>query len=200
MHVWPLKDKAKVVPVVRTARLVLRPAQMDDFLAWQEVRGRNQEFLKPYEPAWPSASLTKEFFARRAQRLMQDWLEDRCYAFLIFDHDQKLLGGININNVVRGAGQYAALGYWLDEDAQGKGIMREAAQGVLHYAFTDLHLERMNAATLPHNHKSMNMLRKLGFAEEGYAKAYIQIDGKRQDHVLFGLNAADFLSAAGNTR
>ena len=185
------------MPVLKTARLCLRPAQMSDYAQWHDVRQRNQDFLKSYEPTWPPSCLSEEFFTRRTQRLTQDWQEDRCYAFLILKDDNiSLLGGININNVARGAAQYGALGYWLDEQSQGQGIMHEAATAILKYAFTSLQLERMNAATLVRNHKSMNMLKKLGFTEEGLAKAYIQIDGLRQDHVLFGLNAPDFLRAA----
>jgi RimJ/RimL family protein N-acetyltransferase len=44
------------------------------------------------------------------------------------------------------------------------------------------------------------MLERLNFTEEGFAKNYIQIDGRRQDHVLYGLNAGDYLGPAGNTR
>lgn len=195
VSVWPLKKKTKDVTVLKTARLTLRPARMDDFAQWHEVRKRNRVFLKPFEPAWPDDALGKEFFVRRTHRLDHDWATDRSYGFLIFK-GENLIGGININNVVRGAGQYAALGYWLDEKMQGQGLMNEAAAAVLIYAFDTLGLARMNAATLPHNRKSMNMLMKLGFAEEGYAKAYIQIDGIRQDHILFGLNADDFSGAA----
>lgn len=78
--------------------------------------------------------------------------------------------------------------------------MTEATQGVLDYAFSILSLHRMNAATLPHNHKSRAMLIRAGFTEEGFAKNYIQIEGRRQDHILYGINAADFLSAARDTR
>ena len=71
-------------------------------------------------------------------------------------------------------------------------MMTQAARAVLSYAFTDLRLQRINAATLEHNNKSRKMLERLGFREEGFAKAYIQIAGIRQDHVLYGLNADDF--------
>lgn len=137
---------------------------------------------------------------RRAARLAREWEQDRTYAFLIFLKEGRLAGGLNINNVSRGAANYGALGYWLDESLQGNGYMTEAGFAVLEYAFSALQLSRMNAATLPHNHKSRAMLHRLGFVEEGFAKNYIQIDGRRQDHVLFGLNAPDFSGAPGDTR
>ena len=184
--------------VLQTPRLTLRPATMDDLAQWQTVRGLNQAYLKPYEPTWPEQALDQEFFARRVARLTQDWRDDRTYSFLILRED-RLIGGININNVTRGAAQYAALGYWLDEMSQGNGYMTEAGAAVLHYAFVHLGLQRMNAAALPANRRSRAMLARLGFAEEGFAKAYIQINGQRQDHVLYGLNADDYISALNNS-
>lgn len=196
---WLLKDKSAAFKEVTllSDRLRLRAARLSDYPQWAQVRGRNRDYLKPYEPAWPEQSLEKDFFQRRVQRLNHDWNADRSYAFLIFEHTQdRLIGGININNVTRGAAQCATLGYWLDEAQQGQGYMTEAARLALDFAFYGAGLARMNAATLVHNVKSQAMLKRLGFDEEGFAKAYIQIDGLRQDHVLFGLNIDDFLRPA----
>lgn len=192
---WKRKDRTNPSAriVLECAAVNLRPAELADYPQWADVRARNQEYLKPYEPAWPTACLTPEFFKRRIERLSREWAGDHTYAFLIFKKDGELIGGININNVTRGAGQMASLGYWLDESHQGQGLMSQAAHAALHYAFTVLGLARMNAATLVHNEKSRNMLLRLGFVEEGCARAYIQIDGRRQDHILYGLNAEDFM-------
>lgn len=194
---WPTRQRMSQAGHVRlaTERLILRPAAYDDFEIWAEAREKNYPYLKPFEPSWPADCLSRDFFRRRVERLDQDWMADRGYAFIILKGDD-LIGGININNVTRGAAQFASLGYWLDENFQGNGYMTEAARAVLDYAFDALHLSRMNAATLVHNEKSKNMLRRLGFSEEGFARAYIQIDGKRQDHILFGLNRDEFLSPA----
>lgn len=189
---WPLKRKSPAVPEVYeilTKRLILRPANKDDYAQWREVRHRNYTYLKPFEPTWPKNCLERSFFERRVERLENEWQEDRCYAFLLTARDGTLLGGMNINNVVRGAGQFASLGYWIDQQSQGKGYMREAGEAILDFAFVNISLRRMNAACLVHNQRSRNLLESLGFEEEGFARAYIQIDGKRQDHVLFGINA-----------
>ena len=192
---WPFFTKRRAAPVLNLSsqRLLIRPAVEADYAQWKEVRGRNHAFLKPYEPVWPDYCLEPDFFSRRVARLNREWLDDRIYAFLIFHRDDhRLIGGININNVTRGAAQFASLGYWLDEDMQGHGYMRESAARVLRFAFSDLRLMRMNAATLSGNRRSQLMLLKLGFREEGFAKAYLQIDGRRQDHILFGLCSRDF--------
>ena len=53
-------------------------------------------------------------------------------------------------------------------------------------------LFRVEAACLPHNVPSRALLRKAGFREEGYAREYLCINGKWQDHVLFGLLASEW--------
>ncbi len=199
---WPSRDKSASSEEVAlySPRLCLRPARFSDYDQWVEVRARNRDYLKPFEPAWPKASLEPDFFRRRIERLMHDWNADRTYAFVILDRSTNaLIGGLNVNNVTRGAAQYATLGYWLDEARQGNGYMTEAGHVVLGFAFKALELARLNAATLPHNLKSQAMLKRLGFSEEGFARTYIQIEGRRQDHVLFGLNAEEYSGPARNT-
>ena len=50
-----------------------------------------------------------------------------------------------------------------------------------------LDLHRVHAAFLPGNTASRRVLEKNGFAEEGFAEKYLQINGRWEDHVLFGL-------------
>ena len=40
---------------------------------------------------------------------------------------------------------------------------------------------------IPENAPSRKLLVKAGFSEEGFAKAYLRINGVWRDHVLFGL-------------
>ena len=196
---WPSREKgaSSVEMALHSPRLCLRPARFSDYDQWVEVRARNRDYLTPFEPAWPQACLDPDFFRRRVERLAHDWNAGHTYAFAVFDRGSNaLIGSLNINNVTRGAAQYATLGYWLDEAKQGNGYMTEAGHMVLGFAFDALGLARMNAATLPHNLKSQAMLKRLGFSEEGFARAYIQIEGRRQDHILFGLNAEDYSGPA----
>lgn len=191
---WPQRRRIKTPPVrLDGARVYLRPAMLSDYPQWADVRGRNESHLKPFEPAWPKNCLSPDMFRRRVERLSREWDADSTYAFLIFDRsNDALIGGLNINAVSRGAAQTASFGYWIDEARQGQGLMAESIRLVLGFAFGPLSLARINAATLVHNDRSRIMLLRIGFAEEGFARAYIQIEGRRQDHVLYGLNAQDW--------
>jgi [ribosomal protein S5]-alanine N-acetyltransferase len=178
-------------------RIFLRPAMDTDRDEWLALRAKNKAYLTPFEPTWPDDALTPDFYDRRLIRVQQDWVNDHAYAFLVFSKDTgTMIGGMNINNVTRGAAQYATLGYWIDEDAQGQGLMKEAGMMALSFVFKTVRLARMNAACMPHNLRSKKLLLSLGFTEEGFAKGYIQINGKREDHVLFGLNADSFSGAS----
>ena len=63
--------------------------------------------------------------------------------------------------------------------------MREAIGAVVHHAFEELDLSRVEAACLPENDPSRKMLEKCGFKFEGVAQSYLQIDGRWRNHVLY---------------
>jgi ribosomal-protein-alanine N-acetyltransferase len=174
--------------VLKGKRVLLIPPRLDDYAQWKKVRAANRDFLTPYEPRWASDSLSKNFFLRRLKRQTEEVAHSRG-AFFYIHHQQsgKIIGGININDIRMGAQRCGTLGYWLDQGHQGQGYMREAAGLVIGHAFYTLKLRRLNAACLKGNESSVKLLAALGFEEEGYAKKYLQINGKWQDHRLFGL-------------
>ena len=51
--------------------------------------------------------------------------------------------------------------------------------------FRELGLHRVEAACLPSNEASQRLLRRVGFREEGLARAYLRIAGEWRDHLLF---------------
>jgi ribosomal-protein-alanine N-acetyltransferase len=194
---WPVKNftsKSKFSSTrLESFRLIVRPASRKDQKEWAELRKKNYEFLQPLEPGWPEIYTQKQYFDVRTRKQEELWKSGKAYSFLIFTRkEEKMIGGINLNNVCRGAAHFASLGYWLDEDEQGKGYMREAARAVISFAFNETKLHRINAACLTNNGRSKNLLLKLGFTEEGYAKKYLKINNEWQDHILFGLNIEDW--------
>lgn len=187
--IWAQKRSTPVsFPPLRLegCRVMLRPPVREDWVQWSRVRTKNNAFLKPFEPASDEGSLTLQSFERRLLQQMQSWAQGRSCSFLIFKNSD-LIGGMNINGIMRGAAQHASLGYWIDEGHQGQGYMAESLQLALEFCFHSLVLHRVHAACIPHNHRSANLLLRAGFQEEGFAEKYIEIDGLWQDHRLFGL-------------
>ena len=68
---------------------------------------------------------------------------------------------------------------------------RRSVRTILRFAFHSLHLHRVEAACLPHNTASIRLLEKVGFRKEGYARSYLCIDGRWQDHVLYAIVSDD---------
>ena len=67
-----------------------------------------------------------------------------------FSRDE-LLGGLTLSNVRRGVTQAAVLGYWLGLPFVRRGYMTEAVAAIATFAFEDLRLHRLEAATMPNN-------------------------------------------------
>ena len=90
------------------------------------------------------------------------------------------------------AGETASLGYWIGEPFARQGLMTAALPLVLDFAFDRLRLHRVEAACLPTNVPSRAVLMRTGFAQEGYARNYLLIDGAWQDHLLFAILREDW--------
>jgi ribosomal-protein-alanine N-acetyltransferase len=74
-----------------------------------------------------------------------------------------------------------------DSKEEGKGLMFEALREAIRYVFVEKRLHRIMANYMPSNVRSANLLKKLGFVEEGYAKEYLLINGRWEDHILTAL-------------
>jgi ribosomal-protein-alanine N-acetyltransferase len=173
--------------MLRTARLQLVPAdpvyagRVADFFA------RNAAHLAPWEPR--RAQLADPMVqALSLEQMAKAFAEGSGWRWLLLaaDDSSRVIGSVALNNVVRGFHQSANLGYALDEQAQGRGLMPEALQAMLATAFdSEFNLHRVQAAVRPENGRSLALLQRLDFRQIGLARDYLQIDGAWRDHLLF---------------
>ena len=185
MNFFGLPHKVRL-PRLRGDGLYMRPAIAEDFAQWSHLRALSRDFLTPWEPRWPADDLTRSAFRRRIARQDRERLDDLAYSFMIFRAaDDTLLGGATLGNVRRGVAQCATLGYWMGAPHAGQGWMAKAVPCLLRHAFIDMRLHRIEAACAPQNERSSRLLERLGFQREGFARAYLLIDGAWQDHLLF---------------
>lgn len=183
-------------PLLRGGGLYLRPAQGEDYPAWAALRERSRDFLTPWEPTWPADDLTRGAFRRRLRRQSDEIGRDEAFPFLIFEEaSNTLLGGLTIGGIRRGVAQTAALGYWMGAPHAGKGHMTRAVAVAIAFAFSTLRLHRLEAACIPANIASATLLERNGFQREGFARAYLCINGDWRDHYLFGLLESDVARA-----
>ena len=183
---------------LETPRLTLRPPQMRDFEAWANLRRESRTFLAPWEPAWSHDHLSARAFRNRvvwSERVIRQG--DAVPLFLIRREDAALIGGITLSHIRRQPAMAGTLGYWTGAVHAGRGYMSEALSAMMDHAFAARDLSRLEAACLPDNRASRRLLERCGFVHEGMARAYLQIDGRWRDHVLYAALRADRLAEAG---
>lgn len=173
-------------------RVSLRAPERGDYEDWASLRAHSRDFLAPWEPSWPADALGRASFRARVARYAEDWRTDQAYNLFIFNHDETLIGGIGLSNLRRGVSETASLGYWVGEPFARRGYMTSALPLVLDFAFDRLRLHRIEAACLPSNVPSRALLIRAGFRQEGYARQYLCIGGKWQDHLLFAMLREDW--------
>jgi ribosomal-protein-alanine N-acetyltransferase len=173
-------------------RIYLRPPLHRDWRSWATLRRRSQGFLIPWEPLWLADSLSRRTYRRRLRHYAFEWRKGLGYGFLLFRRaDRALLGSITLSDVRHGVTQSGSLGYWIGEPHARQGYMFEALGLIQQFAFDHVGLHRLEAACLPSNEASRRLLLKAGFSEEGFAREYLHINGRWQDHLLFGKLKSD---------
>ena len=169
-------------------RVTLRLPQMADFEEWAALREASRDFLVPWEPTWPADDLSRAAYRRRLTAYARDREAGSAYPFFVYrTSDDALTGGITLSNIRRGVAQMGSVGYWCGRPFARHGHTLAAVRALSDFAFRTLGLHRLEAACIPDNAPSRRLLVKAGFAEEGFAQAYLKINGVWRDHVLFGL-------------
>ncbi len=168
-----------------TERLILGILDKSYAAAVLEYYIRNREFLEEWEPQRDEEFYTKEFHERQLENDLTGIKNGTLCRLWVFkkDCEARAIGSISFNNIVRGAFLSCYLGYKLDKDEINKGYITEAVQKGIDIAFNELKLHRIEANVMPKNVRSLRVLEKLGFYNEGKAYKYLKINGKWEDHI-----------------
>lgn len=103
----------------------------------------------------------------------------------------ELLGSVGLNHRIR-ASRSAHLGYWVADDARGRGVAVEAAKQAARFGFDTLGLQRLVIQVQPENRASLRVAIKLGAVCEGIARNGIIVDGEPREAIVHSLIPADF--------
>jgi len=175
-------------PRIVTQRLLLRLASQEDVTEILKYYTDNKAYLTPFYPVWSENFFTAKYWHSEVQVALQEFIQGQSLRLLIFSpSDSTIIGIINFRNFIRGVAQFCTVGYSLAEKEQGKGYMTEALQASIDYVFEELKMHRIMANYMPHNQSSGNLLKRLGFVVEGYARDYLLINNQWQDHILTSL-------------
>ena len=116
------------------------------------------------------------------------WRADGPWRFVIADAgSNELLGYIGVRLVDRN-GQ---IGYWVRQEARGRGVATRALRLVSRWALETAGFDRVQLLVEPGNEASRRVAEKAGFREEGVLRRYVDVGGRRADGIMFGLLPED---------
>ena len=147
---------------------------------------RNEKRFTPWHPLVRAGHHSVASWQHRLKEREEDFREGRAVHFIGME-DGKVIGACSLTNIQYSPAWSCYLGYSVDGDYEGRGFMTRIVRHAIAYAFDNLGLNRISANYMPANTRSARLLEKLGFEKEGYAKRYLCINGRWEDHVLTSL-------------
>ena len=175
-------------PVLETENLILRQISLEDATEVFEIRS-NPETMK-YIPR-PVAETIED-----AQKFINDCnasIEKNEYINWAISQksDGKLIGMIGFFRT-QPENFRSEIGYILNPDFHGKGIMKEALDEALKYGFNTMNLHSVEAVIDPGNIASEKLLKKSGFEKEAHFKENFFYNNEFLDTVIYSILKSKF--------
>jgi ribosomal-protein-alanine N-acetyltransferase len=192
---WPV--------VLLDGPVLLRPYRRRDASAWSEVRRCNQAWLAPWESSPPgpwnelNSAASFRWIYREQRRSARAGAGMPFAICLVEGRSERLVGHLNLGNIVRRAFCSAYAGYWVDARVAGRGVMPTALALAVDHAFGPGGLHRIEVNIRPENKPSRRVVEKLGFREEAFHPRYMHIDGAWRDHIGYALTSEDVAADGG---
>jgi ribosomal-protein-alanine N-acetyltransferase len=187
---------ARYWPVTLTeGEVALRPLRHGDAGRWREVRRRNAGWLQEWEATVPPEAAAEgdmiPTFGMMVRRLRREAREGRTLPWAL-GYQGRLVGQVTVGGISWGSLRAGYIGYWIDREVAGRGIMPTAVAMACDHCFDVLGLHRIEINIRPENAASLRVVEKLGLRREGERAAYLHINGDWRDHITFVVYAGDF--------
>lgn len=156
--------KVRVHPPLVIDELVVREYTMDDLRLLDDAITHNRLYLLPWVGDW----IQKEPIGLDARRaLLEEWVaaypeKGADQPIGIFCADQ-LVGGTGLHD--RNGPNDIEIGYWVDEEWQGRGIATRVSAALVDFAFRSPEVHRVLLKHRSENLKSRRIPEKLGFEQ-----------------------------------
>jgi len=173
----------EIYPNLETERLLLTEIKDEDAQRFYEIR-TNPEVIKyldrdPDKNVEATLKKLREITAARLENKSVNW-------GLRLKSNGEMIGDLGIwrldNQHFRGE-----IGYSMLPDYHGQGLMTEALNRVLDYAFKEAKFHSLCANTQPDNERSIALLERVGFKQEAYFTENYYYNGKFGDSRIFSL-------------
>lgn len=192
------QDLSAVPWPVRTARLTIRPATVEDLPLLYEIRRRPE--VSDFLPTLPT---DRDAFVQRLSD--PDRLAVTLALEVGHDGDAELIGDLylaigspwaQLEVADRAENTQAEIGWVVAPEHAGRGLATEAGAELLRICFEDLGLRRVKALAFADNLASWRIMEKLGMRREEYNVAEsLHRSGRWLDGVGYALLADEWRSA-----
>lgn len=186
LFTYPLGDDAALIP--RT------PALAEAHFALVEA---NYKRLARWFPDAFQQPPTLDGVRANLARAGQAWLDGSQLPLSIAvraEDGWRLVGWANL--IVDGPARSGEVGYWLDADFEGRGLVTRTVSAVLDHAFGPLGLQRVGLQTTTDNTRSRKVAERLGFTQEGVLREFAAFPNERRDLVVYSLLAREWRPGA----
>ena len=166
--------------------MTMRAWREDDVDEALEVVIRNREHLQTYMQ-W----MTPEYSIENARKFVVEAIKNRLdkkTLGLALVRDGHVIGSTGFNRLDWNA-RVCEIGYWIDKDEEGKGIVTRACRAMIEYAFDELEMNRVEIRFSTENTKSAAIPERLGFMREGLLRQADVLHGRAHDFLIYGLLA-----------
>ena len=190
---WPVE--------LQHGQVALRSLRASDSTEWSSARQRNVSWLRPWDATQPPGV---DDGARTFRAMARDWNRQARYGRMLpfvityggaagglARSKWPLVGQLTVSGITYGSARWANLGYWVDEQYAGRGIVPVAVALAADHCWFNLGLHRIEVAIRPENKASLRVVEKLGFRYEGERPRFLHIDGDWRDHRIFALNVEE---------
>ena len=182
----------KKFPEMRTKRLVLRQPTKKDVEWYYGYFSRPEIVWGGGEPGPRNMSAARKEFK---EFLVDIYQQRRGFRWIItLKGDGRPIGTLGYYKWSPSASYQAEMGYDLEKEHWGKGIMTEAMNAVIDFGFERMGLNRIEVFIMPRNKRSLKLIRRLGFEREGLLRQrYFDEHGNFADDVLFSMLRSDWI-------
>ena len=176
------------LPIIETERLRLRHLEESDTDSLFEIFS-DREALRfwgfpPFNKRGEAEKLLADIHDHFRQKTLFQW-------GIALRSDDKVIGTTTLFRYDEQS-RRAEIGYILNRQFWGKGLINEALRALVTFAFEELNLHRIEADIEPRNASSIKTVERLGFQKEGYLRERWIVDGEIQDSLFYGLLKSDW--------
>lgn len=100
-------------------------------------------------------------------------------------NNNKIIGMVGLNGINQD--KSAEIGYWIDKNEQGKGIVTEATKIIITQGFNELNLNRIGLRCAVINTKSCAIPKRLDFKKEGILRQSVLVENKFLDMEIWSI-------------